>query len=69
MTIGAGVSQPRTVMRPAVIIDLVAIFLPQQDGHWLSASGAKHPGAEQRLYPFTLLAPAAASLPEVFVRS
>src|SRR4030042_3310731 len=56
-------------MGTAVIIDLVAIFFSKQDRHWLAPLGTEHPGAGQRLYSFTLLAPAAASFPEVIVSS
>ncbi|MDH4269190.1 MAG: hypothetical protein OEV52_02650 [Dehalococcoidia bacterium] len=53
-------------MCPTVIIDLIAaIFL--HDGHWFPTFRAKHPGTKQRLYPPTLLTPATASLPEIFV--
>jgi hypothetical protein len=37
------------------------------DGHWLPTFWAKHPGAEQCLYPPTVLTSATASFPEIFV--
>ena len=60
--------QPWKVMCPKVAIHLVATFLPQYR-QWLFAFRAKHPGPEKRQYPFALLAPAAASLPEIVVSS
>ena len=67
MTVGTGIFYPLTVMRPAVIIHLVAAFLPQHDRHRLTASRTEHPVTEQCLYTFTLLAPALSSLPEIII--
>ena len=69
MIVGARVSQPRAVMCPAVVINLVATFLPQHYRHRLSTFRTEHSGPEQCLDLPALLAPTAASLSEIAVGS